>query len=60
MAFKSMKLDESTERVSINIGETKSKDEAWGNLMVRVLEGNEESAGETEKKTARECRDKLG
>lgn len=60
MAFKSVKLDESTKRVSINIGETKSKDEARRNLMVRDLEGNEESARETEKKTARECREKLG
>lgn len=40
MAFKSMKLDKSIGRVSINIGETKSKDEALGNLIVRDLEGN--------------------
>lgn len=44
-----MKLDKSIKRVSTNIGEIKSKDEALGNSMVRDLGGKEESAGESEK-----------
>ena len=44
MVFKAMKLDESTKKKSINIGEIKSKDEALENLMIRDLGGKEESA----------------
>lgn len=44
MVFKAMKLDESTKKESINIGEIKSKDETLGNLMIRNLGGKEESA----------------